>query len=68
MTETIRRKICDVCKREVRDFAGFLNLNYSDWDYTWCGYPVEVIRKDICVDCCRKLHKAIDKVLTEASE
>lgn len=68
MTETIRRKICDVCKREVKDFAGFLNLNYSDSDYTGCGYPVEIIRKDICVDCCRKLHKAIDKVLTEASE
>ena len=70
MTETIRRKICDVCKREVRDFAGSLNLNYSEYDYKLLGsFPaVEVIRKDICVDCCRKLHKAIDKVLTEASE
>lgn len=67
MTETIRRKICDVCKREVKDFAGFLNLNYSDY-YLRGVYPVEILRKDICVDCCRKLHKAIDKVLTEASE
>lgn len=70
MTETIRRKICDVCKREVRDFAGSLNLNYSEYDYKIFGsiHPVEIVRKDICVDCCRKLHKAIDKVLTEASE
>lgn len=68
MTETIRRKICDVCKREVRDFAGFLNLTYSEYNYKMFGFihPVEIIRKDICVDCCRKLHKAIDKVLTEA--
>ena len=74
MVETIRRKICDVCKREVKDFVGFLNLTYSDNDPIYCGfipyrsYPVEIIRKDICIDCCRKLHKAIDKVLTEASE
>ncbi len=70
MTETIRRKICDVCKREVRDFAGFLNLTYSEYNYRIFGsiYPVEIVRKDICVDCCWKLHKAIDKVLTEASE
>jgi hypothetical protein len=67
MTETIRRKICDVCKREVKDFAGSLNLNYSDYYYQGV-YPVEILRKDICVNCCRKLHKAIDKVLTEASE
>ena len=69
MTETIRRKICDVCKREVRYFAGSLNLNYLEHNYTLFSLrPVKVIRKDICVDCCRKLHKAIDKVLTEASE
>ncbi len=72
MTETIRRKICDVCKREVKDFAGSLNLTYSDREPVYCGfnhsYPVEILRKDICVDCCRKLHKAIDKVLTEALE
>jgi hypothetical protein len=70
MTETIRRKICDVCKREVKDFAGSLNLNYSEYDYKLLGsFPhVEILRKDICVDCCRKLHKAIDKVLTEALE
>lgn len=70
MIETIRRKICDVCKREVIDFAGSLNLSYSEYDHTMLGSfrPVEVIRKDICVDCCRELHKAIDKVLTEASE
>lgn len=70
MTETIRRKICDVCKREVKDFAGSLNLNYSEYDYKLLGSfpPVEILRKDICIDCCRKLHKAIDKVLAEASE
>ncbi len=71
MTETIRRKICDVCKKEVKDyFAGSLNLNYSEYNYKLFGSfrHVEIIRKDICIDCCRKLHKAIDKVLTEASE
>ena len=67
MIEKITRKICDVCKREVKDFAGSLNLNYSDY-YLRGVYPVEILRKDICIDCCRKLHKAIDKVLTEASE
>lgn len=65
MIETIKRKICDVCKREVREFAGSLILNYSDSDYTGCGFPVKVERKEICIDCCRKLHKVIDVVLNE---
>lgn len=74
MIETIRRKICDVCKKEAKDFAGSLNLSYLDHEPMWScfmpsrGYPVEIIRKDICIDCCRKLHKAIDKVLMEPSE
>lgn len=68
MTETIRRKTCDVCKREVKDFAGSLKLEYAEHDYSGCGFPVKVIREDICIDCCRKLHDAIEKTLTEASE
>lgn len=65
MTETIERKTCDVCKEEVESFAGSLILKYSDHDYTGCGYPVKVECKEICIDCCRKLNKAIDKVLKE---
>lgn len=62
MTETIERKICDVCEREVRDFAGSLELKYSDHDYTGCGFSAGIKRKDICINCCRKL----DKVVVEA--
>lgn len=68
MTETIERKICDVCKREVEHFAGSLKLTYSGKDYAGCSYPVKVIREDICIDCCRKLHKAIEKALEEVKE
>ncbi|WP_288603900.1 hypothetical protein [uncultured Treponema sp.] len=65
MIKTIERKICDVCKKEVKSFAGSLVLNYSDSDYTGCGYPVRVERKEICVDCCRKLNKVIKEALKE---
>ena len=68
MTETIERKICDICKKEVRGFAGSLKLKYSDCDYQGCGFPAGVERKDICIDCCRKLDKAIVEVLKEVSE
>lgn len=65
MIETIERKICDVCKKEVKSFAGSLVLNYSDSDYTGCGYSVRIERKEICVDCCRKLNKVIEEALKE---
>ena len=68
MTETIERRICDVCKGEVKSFAGSLVLNYSDSDYTGCGYPVKIERKDICIECCRKLNKVIAKALEELAE
>ena len=68
MIETIERKMCDVCKREVKGFAGSLLLKYADSDYTGCGFPVKVERKEICIDCCRKLHKAIDVVLNEVEK
>ena len=42
MIETIERKLCDVCKKEVESFAGSLNLDYSDSDYTGCGYPARL--------------------------
>lgn len=65
MTETIERKICDVCKKEVNSFAGSLELKYSDRDYTGCGFPAGIIRKDICINCCRKLDKHIVDALHE---
>ena len=68
MIETIERKICDVCKKEVKDFAGSLELKYSDCDYTGCGFPAEISRKDICRDCCRKLDKLITEALKEMKE
>ena len=68
MIETIERKICDVCKREVKGFAGSLVLDYSDSDYTGYGYPVKIERKEICTDCCRKLNKVITKALEELAE
>jgi len=45
MIEKIERKICDVCGKEVKYFSGSLMLNYSDSDYTGCGYPVKIERK-----------------------
>ena len=66
MIEMIERKICDVCKREVKSFAGSLILKYSESDYTGCGFPVKIERKEICIDCCRKLNEAITEVLKES--
>ncbi len=68
MIKTIEKKICDACKREVNDFAGELILKYSDSDYTGCGYPVKIERKEICIDCCRKLNKTITEVLEEVEK
>lgn len=68
MIETIERKVCDVCKKEVKYFSGSLVLDYSDSDYTGCGYPVKIECKDICIDCCRKLDKVIKKALENIKE
>lgn len=68
MTETIERKICDICKKEVKDFAGTLVLKYSDRDYTGCGFPAGITRKDVCIDCCRRLDKDISEILKEIEE
>lgn len=68
MIKTIEKRICDVCKQEVEVFYGSLVLDYSDMDYTGCGFPVKIERKDICIDCCRKLNKVIEKALEELAE
>ena len=65
MIETIEKKICDVCEKEVKSFAGSLVLKYSDSDYTGCGFPVRIERKEICIDCCRRLNKVIEEALEE---
>ena len=59
MIKTTIKRICDVCKQEVKDFAGSLLLKYSDQDYTGCGFPVKFEYSDVCIDCCRKIDKAI---------
>ena len=68
MIETIEKRICDVCKKEVEDFCGSLALDYSDIDYTGCGFPVKIERNDICIDCCRELKKVIVKALEDLAE
>lgn len=68
MTEMIERKVCDVCNKEVEHFKGSLLLDYSDYDYTGYSYPVKFEYKDICIDCCRKLDKAITKALEDLVE
>ena len=68
MIETVERRICDVCKKEVKDFAGSLDLKYSDSDYTGCGFPVRIERKEVCIDCCRKFEKVIGQFLKEMEE
>ena len=64
MIETIERRICDVCRKEVKAFAGSLELRYVE---TGClgAYPTEIVQEDICIDCCRKLDNAISGVLRE---
>ena len=66
MTEVIRKRICDVCKKEVDSFAGSLSLKYSERDYTGCGCPAGIEYRDICLDCCRKLDKAIEEVSNDS--
>ena len=63
MIKTIEKRICDVCGDMVEDFAGSLELKYVD--YTGCCFPVQIKREQICIDCCRKLDKAIMEVLKE---
>lgn len=55
----VEKKICDVCKKEVKNFCSSLLLKCSDKDYTGCDYPVKTERKNICTDCWIKLDKAI---------
>lgn len=68
MIKTIEKRICDVCTREVKEFAGDLVLDYMDHDSTGCYYPVIVERKEICIDCCRKLNKIITEAFKEIPE
>lgn len=68
MTRTIEEKICDVCKRKTKAFAGSLTLKYSDSDYMGNGFLVKIERKEICIDCCRKLEKVIGEVLKEIEQ
>ena len=62
MIELTERRICDVCRKEVKDFAGKLTLEYTDVDT-----PLKVDYKEVCVDCCRKLHDAIIETVKEIS-
>lgn len=68
MMKIIENRICDVCQREVKDFAGSLKLKYSEHDYTGCGFPIEIKREDICIDCCRKLDNIIIAALKELEQ
>ena len=65
MIETIERRICDVCKREVKHFSGSLVLDYLDSDYIGYGNPVKIERKEICINCCRELEEVVTKALKE---
>lgn len=65
MTETIERKICDVCGNVVEGFAGSLRLKYSERDWAGNGFPCEAKYDDICIDCCRELGAVIDGVIKE---
>lgn len=67
MTETIERKLCDICKKEVEHFNGLLVLDYTDSDYTGYSYPVIFEYKEICINCCRELGKTITKAVEELS-
>lgn len=65
MTEMIEKKMCDICYKEVEYFAGSLVLNYSDTDFTGCGYPVRVERREICLNCCRRLNDVLTDAIKE---
>ena len=65
MIKTIEKRICDVCKKEVEFFYGSLVLDYLD---AGCNYHVKIERKEVCIDCCRKLDKVIEKALEELEE
>ncbi len=67
MIKTTYIKICDVCKKEVENVPGSLSLEYDEEDAAAAGHfdPVVFTYDDICIDCCRKLHKAITKVFEE---
>lgn len=68
MIQMMRRQICDVCKKEVQDFSGLLKLEYADVDYTGCASPVKLERKEICLNCCRRLAKLIAEDLKEIED
>lgn len=72
MIKTIEKRICDVCKQEVANFAGSLHLKYFEPFDETRNYPValerKIERKEICLDCCRELNKALQLVLGEESE
>lgn len=68
MTETIEKKMCDICHKEVKYFSGSLVLDYSDTDcsiYTGYGYPVRIEQREICLNCCRRLYDVLTGAIKE---
>lgn len=66
MIMTIEKRICDVCKKEVQDFAGTFFLRYTT-DGHIMKKDVRIMRNDICIDCCKKLDKLIMEALKKLS-
>ena len=65
MIKTIEKRICDVCKQEVTNFAGSVHLKYFVPVDAKRGRLVDIERKEICIDCCLELNKALRSVLVE---
>lgn len=62
------KRLCDVCGAEMREYScnGSLKLEYTGRDYMGNGFPVKIIRHDICDKCTKSLVSIVESFLKEA--
>lgn len=69
MTETITRKICDICGKEINGEFGYLKSRFTVRDYLGNGCANGGVDfKDVCDSCSIKIDNAINEVIKEIKE
>ena len=65
MTETTQPSViltCDICSKQVKEFEAKLDWSRNVRAMDGCVYSQQVIRIDICSDCCSKVSEKINSL------
>ena len=69
MTETITKKICDICGKEMKGEFGYLKSKFTVRDYLGNGCANGGVDfKDVCDSCGAKINDVIIDTIREIKE